>query len=477
MKPAAATLDPIAIARPAPTTTRWALAGLALAMLLSSLGTSIANVALPTLVEAFAATFQAVQWVVLAYLLAVTTLIVSVGRLGDLHGRRRLLLLGIAVFTAASALGGFAPTLGWLIAARAAQGLGAAAMMALTLAFVGDTVPKSEVGRAMGLLGTMSALGTALGPSLGGTLIAAWGWPAIFLVNVPIGLGSLLVIRHHLPPDRRPFPAPTTSFDAIGTGLLAFALGAYALAMTTGRGSFGATNLGLLAVATVAVGLFAYVELRVPAPLVRLTMLRERTLLAGLVTSGIVATVMMTTLVVGPFYLAISLGLAPAAVGLVLSVGPLVAATMSVPAGRWTDRLGAARITTVGLTGIAGGTALLAMLPAPGGIAGYIGPIVVVTVGYALFQTANNTTVMQAIPADQRGVVSGLLNLARNLGLITGAAAMGAVFAYGAGTSVLAQASPEALANGMRVAFGVAAGLMLVALGLATTLRRPRVAP
>lgn len=477
MKPAAATLDPIIAARPAPATTRWALTGLALAMLLSSLGTSIANVALPALAQAFAASFQAVQWVVLAYLLAVTTLIVSVGRLGDLHGRRRLLILGTAVFTAASALGGFAPTLGWLIAARAAQGLGAAAMMALTLAFVGDTVAKSEVGRAMGLLGTMSALGTALGPSLGGYLIAVWGWPTIFLVNVPLGLGALLLIRNHLPPERRPSPEPSPNFDAIGTVLLAFALGAYALAMTLGRGSFGAANLGLLAVATLAIGLFIYAELRVPAPLVRLVMLRERTLLAGLATSGLVATVMMTTLVVGPFYLAISLGLGPAAVGLVLSVGPLVAATMSVPAGRWTDRLGAPRVAKAGLTGIAGGTALLALLPAPGCVAGYIGPIVVITLGYALFQTANNTIVMRAISADQRGVASGLLNLARNLGLITGASAMGAVFALGAGTTALTQASPEALAAGMRVAFGVAAGLMLVALGLPAVLRRSRVAP
>jgi len=477
MKPAAATLEPIPGAKPAPATTRWALAGLALAMLLSSLGTSIANVALPTLTQAFAASFQAVQWVVLAYLLAVTTLIVSAGRLGDLHGRRRLLLLGIAVFTAASALGGFAPTLGWLIAARAAQGLGAAAMMALTLAFVGDAVPKSEIGRAMGLLGTMSALGTALGPSLGGTLIAVWGWPAIFLVNVPLGLGALLLIRNHLPPEHRPTLAPSLNFDAIGTGLLTLALGAYALAMTTGRGTFGATNLSLLAVATLAIGFFTYVERRVSSPLVRLTMLRERTLLTGLVTSGFVATVMMTTLVVGPFYLAISLGLTPAAVGLVLSIGPLVAATMSVPAGRWTDRLGAPRVATVGLAGITGGTALLAVLPAPGCLASYVGPIVVVTVGYALFQTANNTTVMQAVAADQRGVVSGLLNLARNLGLITGASAMGAVFALGAKTSVLTQASPEALADGMRVAFGVAGGLMLVALGLTTAPRRLPVAP
>ena len=137
--------------------------------------------------QAFAASFQDVQWIVLAYLLAITTLIVSVGRLGDLVGRRRLLLAGIVLFTVASLLCGVAPTLWLLIAARAAQGLGAAIMMALTMALVGETVPKARTGSAMGLLGTMSAIGTALGPSLGGVLIAGFGWRAIFLVNVPLG--------------------------------------------------------------------------------------------------------------------------------------------------------------------------------------------------------------------------------------------------------------------------------------------------
>src|SRR3954447_11460108 len=130
---------------------RWALAGLSLAMLLSSLGTSIANVGLPTLAQAFDASFQEVQWVVLAYLLAITTLIVSVGRLGDIIGRRWLLLAGILLFTVASSLSSVAPTLWLLIAARAAQGIGAAIMMALTVAFVGETVPKARTGSAIGL--------------------------------------------------------------------------------------------------------------------------------------------------------------------------------------------------------------------------------------------------------------------------------------------------------------------------------------
>src|ERR1700740_3453853 len=173
---------PIAESAEGSTWIRWAVASLSLSMLLSSLSTSIANVALPTLAQAFTASFQEVQWVVLAYLLAITTLIVSAGRLADVTGRRRLLLVGILLFTLASVLCGVAPTLALLIAARAVQGLGAAIMMALTMAFVSETVPKARTGSAMGLLGTMSAIGTALGPSLGGILIAGLGWRALFPV-------------------------------------------------------------------------------------------------------------------------------------------------------------------------------------------------------------------------------------------------------------------------------------------------------
>ena len=198
------TLKPIPLVSrvtPQAPTARWALASLSLAMLLSSLGTSIANVGLPTLARAFNAPFQQVQWVVLAYLLATTTLVVSAGRLGDMVGRRRLLLAGIALFTLASVLCGMAPTLGLLIAARALQGLGAAVMMALTMALVAQTVPQDKTGSAMGLLGTVSAIGTALGPSLGGLLIAGVGWQALFFINLPLGLLAFFLAYHTLPAD------------------------------------------------------------------------------------------------------------------------------------------------------------------------------------------------------------------------------------------------------------------------------------
>ncbi|WP_142212443.1 MFS transporter [Streptomyces sp. SLBN-118] len=436
-------------------------------MLLSSLGTSIANVALPTLAREFAAPFQEVQWIVLAYLLAITTMIVSVGRLGDITGRRRLLLAGISLFTAASVLCGVASTLWMLIAARAAQGLGAAVMMALTIAFVGETVPKARTGSAMGLLGTMSAIGTALGPSLGGVLISGLSWRAIFLVSVPLGVLTFLLAHRYLPVDRRAPKAGGTRFDSAGTLLLAVTLAAYALAMTTGRGSFGPLNVALLLAAAFGVGLFVLAETRTASPLIRLTMFRDAALSASLATSALVSTVMMATLVVGPFYLSRALGLDAAPVGLVMSVGPLVAAVTGVPAGRIVDRLGGGRMTILGLIGIAVGSLILSAMPTRLGIPGYIAPIAVITAGYALFQTANNTAVMSDVRPDQRGVISGMLNLSRNLGLVTGASVMGAVFALASATTDIGAAHPDAVATGMRVTFAVAAMLIVVALAIA----------
>ncbi|EJN32660.1 arabinose efflux permease family protein [Pseudomonas sp. GM78] len=387
---------------------KGALASLSLAMLLSSLGTSIANVGLPSLTQAFSASFQQVQWVVIAYLLAITTLIVSVGRLGDLVGRRRLLLWGIALFTLASALCGLAPNLGLLIAARALQGLGAAVMMTLTIAFVGETVAKGKTGGAMGLLGTMSAIGTAMGPALGGVLIGGFGWRSMFLVCVPLGLSTWLLAQRYLPEDR---PATTgrTSFDSLGT------------------------------------------------------LFRDTRLSGSLAMSLLVTSVMMATLLVGPFYLSQTLGLTAVQIGLVLSVGPLVAALTGVPAGRIVDRCGAPGMTLAGLVGMTFGCLMLSVVPETFGVGGYLAPMVVVTLGYAVFQTANNTAVMLDVPADQRGVVSGLLNLSRNLGLVTGASALGAVFALASKSVDIGTAHPQAIASGLRTTFVVALGLIVVA--------------
>jgi EmrB/QacA subfamily drug resistance transporter len=441
--------------------------GLSLSMLLATLNTSSANAGLPELARAFAAPFQEVQWIVLAYLLAITTLIVSVGRLGDILGKRRLLTVGLSAFGVGSLMCGLSPTLGVLVGARVVQGLGAAVMMALSVAFVAEAVPKEKTGSAMGLLGSMSALGTALGPSLGGLLIGSIGWRAIFLVNVPLVLFSLLLVIRYLPAAQHATRSDRIRFDSIGTAFLALTLASYALAMTLGRGSFGPINLALIAGALVGLGIFIRFEEHSPAPLVRLNMFRDRPLSGSLMMSGLVSTVMMATLVVGPFYLAGALGLSTTAVGLALSVGPLVVVLTGVPAGKMADRMGAVRMTAVGLAVSAVGAFAVAVSSTASGIFGYLVPIAVLTTGYSLFQTSNNAFVMTRVAAEQRGVVSGMLSLSRNLGLITGASLMGAVFAIASRARDVATAQPQAIASGMRLTFAFSAVLIGAALVIA----------
>ncbi|MDH0684481.1 MFS transporter [Achromobacter animicus] len=440
------------------------LACLSLSMLLASLGTSIANVGLPAFAHAFGASFQSVQWVVLAYLLAITTAVVSAGRLGDLIGRRRLMLAGIAWFTVASVTCAAAPGLWTLVAARAAQGLGAAVLMTLALAFASEATQKGRAGSAMGLLGTMSAAGTALGPTLGGALIADPGWRAIFLVNLPLGLLAFWLAWRHLPRDPQRAAARKMRFDWLGSVLLSLTLAVYALSMTLGRGSFGKINGVLLAATVAGAGLFAWVQSRTANPLVRPAMMASPVLAGGFAANALVATVMMATLVVGPFFLAGALGLDAMRVGMAMSCGPLVAALAGVPAGRCVDRLGARPMTLAALIAMTGASAMLPVASEAFGVKGYVVALGVLTAGYALFQAANNTAVMAGAGINDRGAVSGMLNLSRNLGLITGASAMGAVFAVGAGATALVDAAPAQLAAGLHATFVMAAALCALAM-------------
>lgn len=181
----------------------------------------------------------------------------------------------------------------------------------------------------------------------------------------------------------------------------------------------------------------------------------------------LVAAVMMTTLVVGPFYLSLGAGLAATLVGLVMSVGPTIAILSGIPAGRAVDAWGARRVLWCGLTLLAIGTFLLAVMPGLAGVAGYVLSIAVLTPGYQLFQAANNTAALAEVPEHRRGTTSGLLSLSRNVGLIVGASVMGGVFAWTIGTGDLAHAMPSAIVGGMRTTFLLAAGMMLVAIMVA----------
>lgn len=387
------------------TVPRGAMAGLALATLLASLGTSIANIALPSLTVAFHVPFAQVRAVVVAYLAAMTASVFIAGHLGDRYGLKPMLLFGLALFAAGALLAGTASSLTVLIGARAVQGTGASFLMTLSMALMRETAGRAPLGRAMGLLGTVSAVGTALGPTLGGVLIPWGGWRSVFLVQAPLALltAAMVAIGVMAARGHTPQPRSAASWRSLWRQV---------------RVSSLTMNLG-------------------------------------------VAAVMMSTLVVGPFYLGVGLGLPPAQVGLVMSVGPFISIVAGVPAGRLVDGWGASRVLALGLCLMTVGALLLATLAGVLGMPGYVIAIAVLTPGYQLFQAANNTATLVDVPPERRGAVSGLLGLSRNIGLVLGASVMGAVFEFGVGTSDVVHAHPVAMVNGLQLTFGLAALLML----------------
>lgn len=439
------------------------LVALSLSVLLSSLGTSIANVALPTLAAEFDAEFPQVQWVVLAYLVASTIALITAGKLADMFGKRQLMAAGIIVFITASVLCGVSPTLWMLIAARAVQGIGAAIMTALALAMVGDAIPKERAGTAMGLLGTMSAVGTALGPAVGGGLITLFGWPAIFFINVPLGMATFVLVLRALKEDRCEAGGARKSFDWQGTAALSVALAAAILALTIGSMVERFAIVILLAVAVVAFLLFAIFERRSPMPIVPARLLRDLDLSSGLVFSILVTAVVMATMVVGPFYLTAAFGINAAEVGMIMAIGPIVSAIVGFPAGRLVDRVGKASGVVAGLAITAAGCLLMVVLPESLGLVRYIGPLIAITAGYATFQAANNAAVMSMASVGERGVISGMLSLSRNLGLIAGASLMAGIFNWASASE--AGGKTDA-ASGLQLTFGIATALMLSALSV-----------
>lgn len=454
-----------------PTASRTATAGLALSVLVASVGTSAANVALPTIARDLDATFAQTQWVALAYLLTMTATSLTVGHLGDLLGRRRILWIGITVFTGAALLCAIAPTLWMLVAARALQGVGAAVMMALPLARARDMVGPERLGRVMGLLGTTAAVGTASGPALGGLLIASAGWPMIFAAMVPLGLLAA-ALTGMTGRDSDGERAPGRGFDVGGVLLLTAAVALYTLGVTAPGADGSWPTLPLLGGAIVAVSLFLARESRAAHPLLPLSLLRNRSVSVGAILNLIVGTVMMSTLVVGPFFLAGGLHLAPAAIGATMAAGPVASICTGVVAGRAVDRFGTNGSTTAGLAAMIIGALALALLPAWWGLPGYITGTVLLAPGYQLFLAANNTGVLSSTPAERRGVTSGLLGLSRNLGLVTGASVIAALFAAASGSPDITAASPEALGSALRATFLATAALLAAAAVLSLAANR-----
>jgi EmrB/QacA subfamily drug resistance transporter len=400
----------------------------ALGIFLGTIDGSIVNIALPILVEDLGTTFAVVQWVVLAYLLTTGTLLLTVGRLADMIGKKRIYNFGFVVFTAASVFCGLAPTVGWLIAMRVLQGVGGAMIFGLGPAIITEAFPPGERGRALGISGTVVSLGIVLGPTLGGLILSRLSWHWIFLVNLPVGiLGTWLVMRF-VPATR---PRGGQRFDFLGAGTLLVSLLALLLGLTLGQewGFGDARVLGLFALFAVALPAFVLIELRVAQPMVDMALFRNRQFSANLATGFLVFVGLAGSLILLPFYLQNILGYPVQQAGLLLVVTPLALGISSPISGSLSDRFGTRPISVTGLAILMLGFFGLSTLDAQTGVLGYVLRSIPVGLGIGIFQSPNNSAIMGAAPRERLGVASGLLALTRSLGQTTGIATLGAVWA------------------------------------------------
>lgn len=444
---------------------------------MATLDMGVVNVALPTLSRELGADFALIQWVVVSYIMVIASLLLTVSRLGDMLGKKKIFNLGLLIFTAGSLLCGLAPGVGWLIAFRAVQGVGASMSQALGLAIVTEAVEPGRRGRAIGIIGATVSLGLSLGPSLGGVLLGLFGWRAIFLVNVPLGIFAWSLVQRHVPAF-----APAESgqrFDLAGAVTVFAALGAYCLAMTTGQeAGFGAGPLALLAGAGAGLAAFLAVERRLAQPMLDLSLFRNPLFSLNLL-MGVLCFISLSGMFVLPFYLELAQGRGPVEMGLLMMAAPLSMGLASPLAGSLADRFGPRLITLVGLGVMIAGCLAVSTLQADTTWWGFVLRAAPFGLGIGLFQAPNNSAVMGEAPWSRLGVASGLLNASRTLGQTTGIPLAGSVFtafvlAHAAlpGRVDMALAPASALVAAVQGTYRVNAGFMALTLVLAVVAYR-----
>ena len=453
---------------------KWlVLSAVAMGIFLATIDGSIVNVALPTLSAALGADFATVQWVVLSYLLTITTLLAVVGRLADMYGRKRLYNSGFVVFTVGSLLCGLSPSVGWLIGFRVLQGIGAALILALGLALVTEAFPPQERGRALGIAGSIVSIGIVTGPTLGGVIIENLSWHWIFFVNVPIGILGTYLVWRNIPATR---PPGGQAFDFGGAATLCLGLLGILLGLTTGQQE-GLTSPQALAL--FVFGIFfllalLYIQRRHPQPIIDPVLFRNRLFTVNLVT-GLLVFVGLGSGVLIPFYLETVLGYSVQQVGLLLAVVPIALGIVSPISGVLSDRVGSRPISVLGLAVTLLGYLALSTLSTETTAVGFMLRYVLVGVGVGLFQSPNNSAMMGTAPRERLGVASGLLAMTRNLGQTVGIAVLGALWAAlvfgaaggpmaGGATAAPLAAQAAGLAGVSRIVAGLVGVALLVAL-------------
>ncbi len=445
---------------------RWGvLLAIGLGTFMSALDGSVVNIVLPVVRQDFGASVASVEWVITIYLLVVSGLLLSVGRLGDLRGHRSVYATGFAVFLLGSALCGLAPSVGFLIGARGAQAIGAAMLFANSPAILTKSFPPEMRGRALGLQATMTYLGLTIGPSIGGWLTTALGWRSVFYINLPVGLLALALALHFVPRDTGSGAAE--GFDLRGAITFTAGLVALLLALNQGHawGWAAPATLGLLSVSVVLLVAFLVIERRVTMPMVDLSLFRRRTFSAAAGSALLNYVCVYTLLFLMPFYLLQARGMSPAQAGLLLTAQPLLMAAVAPISGTLSDRIGTRLPSVLGMGLFGIGLFLLSRLALDTPLLTVAGMLAVAGLGIGIFVSPNNSALMGAAPAHRQGIAAGILALARNVGMVIGVGLAGAVYTTVLGPGGAGEAS--AIVEAMRLTYLLATGIAVLGMGVA----------
>lgn len=460
---------------------RWRLLALtSIGAFMAPLDGSIVAVALPRIATALGLGYGPSLWVQAAYLLTMAVLLIPLGRWADRRGRLRSYLLGITLFTVGSLLAALARSGGLLIGGRVMQAVGAALLSATSAALVTAVFPPAERGRALGINVMAVYAGLSVGPPLGGFLVDRFGWPSLFLLNLPIGLG-VLVWGLHLARSVKDAEGPPRGGDLPGSLLLGAGLLGLLIPPTfAGEWGWGDPRLvGLLGLGGFALAGFLLWERQAPAPLLDLDLLKNRVFTAGNLAAFLAYGALYAVGLLTAAHLQLVQGRSARAAGWILLGQPVVQAALSPLAGHLGDRVGARLLSTLGMGFTALGLGCLALLPARPDLVLLIGSLALVGVGMAAFSAPNTSAVMGSVAKDRLGVAAAVLATMRVTGMAFSVALLGGLAAHGLGSggwkALVRGADPslaQVFAHGYRVA--MAAGALLALLGAWASLARPR---
>jgi EmrB/QacA subfamily drug resistance transporter len=410
----------------------WTLAAMCFALFMIMLDNTVVNVALPSIQRDLHATTSSLEWTVNAYTLSFAVLLVTAGRLGDLFGRRRMFLLGVAIFGASSFLIGLAQSDTWLVAFRALQGVGSGFMMPATLSIITNTFPAHERGRAIGTWAGVSAMALAIGPVVGGVLVQEVSWQSIFFLNVPVAAAAVLVTLFAARESRDERARRVLSevdlpgVAAITAGLAALVLG---LVESNSWGWGSGRVIALFAVALVGLSAFAWIERHRHFPMVDFAFFRSRSFFGANVVAFVVSFAMLAMFFYLALYMQDILGYTPLQAGLRFLPSTVVVMVTGPIAGRMADRIGSRPLMTAGLLLIAFAMFWLTGITTDSGYGYLLVPFIAMGLGIGLVMSPMSTAAMNSVEQARAGVASGILSMVRMVGGTFGVAVMGAIIA------------------------------------------------